>query len=252
VLFDAGGLVVDAQADTPLAGQTTITLSGNLLVPGALTGRELRIALPAGADRLRCGTVLSNNAASVTVHDPAGRFTAALGAGFVVFDFVEASLAGGTGTGGQWSAIPIYGGGVTTFVDGGQNFGDRAGWLVAVDAERGGTLSVAASGNSELTLQGEADTLAGEGTRYRVYAPAGVNPRNGGQELNLVHRGTRCFGGTELYDCPLAGYFDGVIVHGAQPGNSRLGFALRGVWRFDPNWGRFREPSGAWPNRFER
>ena len=252
VLLDAGGLVANAQADTPVVGQTTITLSGNLLVPGALTGRELCIALLSGSDRLRCATVLSNDAASLTVYDPEGRFTAALGAGFVVFDFVDASLAGGTGTGGHWSANPISVGGTTTFVDSGQNFGDRAGWLVALDAERGGALLVAASGDSELTLQGEADTLAGEGARYRVYAPAGVNPRNGGQELNLVHRGTRCFGGTTLYDCPLAGYFDGVIVHGAQPGNSRQGSAIHGVWRFDPHWGRFREPAGAWPNRFER
>nr|MBP9891456.1 RHS repeat protein [Planctomycetota bacterium] len=252
VLFDAGGLVADAQADTPVAGQTTITFGGNLLVPGTLTGRELRIALPSGADRLRCATVLGNDAASVIVHDPEGRFTAALDAGFVVFDFVDASLAGGTGTGGQWSSNPTTGGGSTHFADSGQNFGDRAGWLVALNAERGGTLAVAASINEMLTLQGEADTLAGEGARYRVYAPAGVNPLHGGQELNLVHRGTRCFGGMALHDVALAGYFNGVIVIGAQPGKARQGFVLQGVWRFDPVWGRLREPAGAWPNRFER
>ncbi|MCC6149669.1 MAG: RHS repeat protein [Planctomycetes bacterium] len=252
VLFDGGGLVANAQADTPVAGQTTINLVANLLVPGSLAGRELRVALESGTDRLRCATVLANSAVSIVVHDPESRFIATLGAGFVVFDFVDAALAGGAGTGGHWSAEPTASGGLTTFVDSGQVFGDRAGWLVTLNAQRGGTMAIAAASFSQLAVQGQADTLAGEGTRYRLYAPAGVNPRHGGQELNLVQRGTRCFGGTLLYDCPLAGFFDGAMVHGAQPGHARQGFALSGVWRFDPSWGRFRDPADDWPSRFER
>jgi len=252
VIFDGGGLVAGTQADTPVAGQTTISLVANLLVPDSLVGRELRIALESGTDRMRCATVLANSAASIVVDDPDGRFTAALVAGFVVFDFVDSALAGGAGTGGHWSAEPTANGGLTTFVDSDQAFGDRAGWLVTLNAQRGGTMVVIASSFSQLAVQGQADTLAEEGVRYRVYAPAGVNPRHGGQELNLVQRGTRCFGGTLLYDCPLAGFFDGAMVHGSQPGHARQGFALSGVWRFDPSWGRFREPAHAWPSRFER
>jgi hypothetical protein len=253
VLFERGDLTSVASADTPVAGQTTITLSTSVLTASMLKGCEICCALPGSLDRYRTATVLDNSASSLIVDDPSGRIYDALqSVNFVVFDFLDASVGGNASTGGTWSGDGMPGGGITAFTHTGQIFGNVAGWLVSLNAERGGALQVFSVDGATLAFQGDATGLAHEGNRYRVYAPFGIRAQTTGMELDLVKRGSGIFAGTTRYEGPLAGYFGGSSVSGAQPGHARQGGPLIGPRQFDVSWGRYREPSGAWPNRYER
>ncbi|MCC6575150.1 MAG: hypothetical protein IT462_15345, partial [Planctomycetes bacterium] len=98
--------ITNVQANTPVSGQTTITVSPTLIA-NALTGLEFNVSTPTG---IQLGRILSNTTAAIIITDVGSAVANALGAGnpasyhALVYGFAEAS----TSVNGTVTSTPSY------------------------------------------------------------------------------------------------------------------------------------------------
>lgn len=260
VLFDGQDSRISSLAhSTPSSGYTTINLSGTPLSTDALNGAELVIARPTSAgDRYITATVYDTTSSTIVIGDAGGAsgpVYAALNSvtqGFVVFDFNDQNIAGAPSysSGGKWTSAPAYSAPDTTCTDSAASFAAfQEGWIIEIDAEFPQYTMIAKSRTATtFTIAGDAHNLGASGSRYRAYAPPGVDATNGTLKLDVIEAGSRYLWASYRYMPPQVGYNDAGTTRGAQTGNNKLGQYHCWNREYDPATGRWTTTDAmSWP-----
>jgi YD repeat-containing protein len=232
--------ISDVDEDTPLSTGTRIHVSATL-TSGALTGRELAIAVPAAAsNRYRITTVLANGTDTIDVHDPAGLIADALlneGSGFLVYEArLSMTTPGWTyDSPSDTSTFEVTGADFSPWLLGGHLTPDvtRPTFLEIIEVDEDGDW---------LKVRGDAGGTSGSDDHYRALPPVGVDA-DGNYTTDIggryLYRGYRHDPATRLASWPDTSWAN------------RSGTYVDGGRTFDPRTGRWFTPAYTWRNSYE-
>ncbi|MBX3460850.1 MAG: hypothetical protein KF696_12955 [Planctomycetes bacterium] len=230
-----------------------------------LVGRALAVSTPQDAfeNHWNMGAVIAVDfgptpgTGHIDVLDPDELIASALAeneCGFVVYDNNDTSIAGAAAhhTFGAWTDAPAHAGGFTTFFDAtaGSAIKDfMVGWLLVPDVQQLAYLKIVAVDDGEITVKGNAEDMAADGTRYWLVAPAGVSATTGAIETDPEKTPNPWLWANYHYRPPVAGFQDpqgqAPGVYGKQPGSNMAG--TYDCWNrvYEPQTGRWTTPDPA-------
>ncbi len=170
----------------------------------------------------------------------------------MVFDFNDQNIAGAPSysSGGKWTSAPSYSAPDTTCTDSAASFATfQEGWIVEINAEFPQYTMIAKSRTATtFTIAGDAHNLGASGSRYRAYAPPGVDATNGTLKLDVIEAGSRYLCASYRYMPPQVGYNDAGTTRGAQTSNNKLGQYHCWNREYDPATGRWTTTDAmSWP-----
>ncbi|MBX3458589.1 MAG: hypothetical protein KF696_01340 [Planctomycetes bacterium] len=182
--------------------------------------------------------------------------------GFVVYDHHDTNIGPASHhTYGAWTDAPVEDSGFTTFYDGaaGSEIKDfMVGWLLVPDVHQLAYLEIVAVGDGEITVKGNAENMAAEGTQFWLVAPTGVSATHGALETDPCAMDNPWLWANYHYRPPVAGFSDpegqDPGIYGKQPGQNQAG--TYDCWNrvYEPSTGRWTTPDPAmspWTNTLE-
>jgi len=264
--------------NTPVAGQSTITLVSADLATDTLNGALLFVARPSEAvDRHMEAVVVDTTSTTIVIADALGAVADALYSGgeklsdFVVFAFNDSKQANSPTyqTQGTWTSPPSNTGGSTgsttfTDIEADDNGGGFASWMIGAllvpDVNIGAPLIITGTTATTLTVAGDARGVAANGTRYIVYAAPFTDAQYGVWHTDAHKAGSRYLWAGYRYQPPQLGFrvdppgAPTLGTYGAATGTNKLGQYYAWNRIYDINTGRWTTPDPAatpWWNLFD-
>ncbi|MBX3458590.1 MAG: hypothetical protein KF696_01345 [Planctomycetes bacterium] len=170
--------------------------------------------------------------------------------GFVVYDHHDTNIGPASHhTYDAWTEAPVEDSGFTTFEDTGASFEDwMIGWLLVPDVHQLAYLEIVDVDDTAgtVTVKGNAENMAADGTQYWLVAPTGVSATHGALETDPCAMGNPWLWAGYHYRPPVAGFSDpegqDPGVYGKQNGQNQAG--TYDCWNrvYEPQTGRWTTP----------